>query len=235
MNKPVIGITCSFNFEKKRFFVNKAYTKAISKTGGIPVVLPIMNDFAEKLGSILKKTDGLLLSGGTDIDPNLFGEEPAVEINRVDPERDSFELALTRRSLKQHLPVLAICRGIQVLNVAAGGSLYQDIGKQVKDSIKHSQDAPRWHPTHQIEIEKNSLLFDIIPHNSIKVNSMHHQSIKNIGSEFKVVARGQDGIIEAIESKNSSFQLGIQWHPEEMVDRDANAPALFERLIEESK
>jgi len=202
--------------------------------GGIPFTLPTLNGSAEEIGSILKKTDGILLSGGTDIDPNLFGEEPAVKINRVDPERDSFELALTRESLKQHFPVLAICRGIQVLNVAAGGSLYQDIGKQVEDSIKHTQDAPRWHSTHKIEIEKDSLLFDIISHDSIKVNSMHHQSIKNIGNEFKVVARSQDGIIEAIESKNSSFQLGVQWHPEEMVDLDANALALFERFVGKS-
>ncbi|MEF8837786.1 MAG: gamma-glutamyl-gamma-aminobutyrate hydrolase family protein, partial [Candidatus Bipolaricaulota bacterium] len=158
--------------------------------------------------------------------------EPEFELNEIDPIRDRLEIGLAKLALKKGFPVLAICRGIQVLNVAAGGNLYQDLGQQRDNALNHYQDAPRWHPTHRVKIDRGSVLFDVIGKEKIKVNSLHHQNVMDVGKGFEVTARSSDGLAEAIEHKEATFQLGLQWHPEAMVGRDENSYLIFSRFVE---
>jgi putative glutamine amidotransferase len=183
---------------------------------------------------ILPLLDGLLLSGGVDIDPVHFGEPPLPGMGEIAPERDAFELDLTKRSIQADLPVLAICRGIQVLNIAAGGNIYQDIPSQLTDTIKHSQLAPRWYASHQVAVERGTKLAGIFPTEAIGVNSFHHQAIKNLAPGFKVNAMAPDGIIEGIESNSNKFVVGVQWHPEGMWEKYPQMLNLFRALVQES-
>lgn len=234
MTKPVIGITSCFDPEGEKFWFKRNYANAVWKTGGVPFSLPHLEGMTDDLEEMVKSIDGLLLSGGTDLDPNYFGQEPKFELNEIDPIRDRIEIDLAKLALEEEIPVLAICRGIQILNVAAGGNLYQDLGKQRENALNHYQDAPRWHPTHEVRIDRGSTLYDVIGKEKIKVNSLHHQNVMDVGRGFEVTARSSDGLIEAIEHRESRFQLGVQWHPEAMVDKDENSFRIFSRFIEVS-
>jgi len=184
---------------------------------------------------LIEMFDGLLLSGGNDINPMLFNEEPHEYLGVVSPSRDSSELELARRMLKTGKPILGICRGIQVLNVAVGGTLYQDLYKQNDSPIlQHIQKAPNTHCSHYVQLDKGSLLESIAGSERIQVNSYHHQSLKEVPSVFKVTAVASDGIVEAIESTDEQFVLGVQWHPEALsVAGDAVSLRIFERFISE--
>jgi len=232
MTKPVIGITSCFDSGGEKFWFKRNYASAVWKTGGVPFALPHLEGMTDDLEEMVGPIDGLLLSGGTDLDPNYFGQEPKFELNEIDPIRDRLEIDLAKLALKEEIPVLAICRGIQILNVAAGGNLYQDLGKQRENGLNHYQDAPRWHPTHEVRIDRGSTLYDVIGKEKIKVNSLHHQNVMDVGRGFEVAARSSDGLIEAIEQRESRFQLGVQWHPEAMVDNDENSFRIFSRFVE---
>ncbi|GFN22043.1 gamma-glutamyl-gamma-aminobutyrate hydrolase family protein [Thermanaeromonas sp. C210] len=225
---PVIGVTCDGDLENRRFFLNRAYIEAVSCAGGIPLILPPGPvDLVDRYLSII---DGLLLTGGGDIDPAFFGQEPREGLGRVFPERDEFELALTRRALERGMPILALCRGMQTLNVAAGGTLYQDIAREVPGCWQHSQRKPRSHPHHTIEILPETLLAAILGPRA-RVNSMHHQAVRDPGEGLRVSARAGDGIIEALEGTRGSFVLGVQWHPEELITRCPEQRQLFQHFI----
>ena len=184
---------------------------------------------------LIEMFDGLLLSGGNDINPMLFNEEPHEYLGVVSPSRDSSELELARRMLKTGKPILGICRGLQVLNVAVGGTLYQDLYKQNDSPIlQHIQKAPNTHCSHYVQLDKGSLLESIAGSERIQVNSYHHQSLKEVPSDFKVTAVASDGIVEAIESTDEQFVLGVQWHPEALsAAGDAVSLRIFERFISE--
>ena len=158
--------------------------------------------------------DGILLSGGGDIDPLLFGEEPLRQNGEISPLRDSFELTLCRAALESGLPLFGICRGMQVMNIAAGGTIYQDIPAQTGSTLKHSQQAPRPHGTHSVLPLENSLLAALWGKNRVAVNSFHHQAVAQLGEGFSAAAHSPDGIIEAVEREDAPFVLGVQWHPE---------------------
>ncbi|MEA3356262.1 MAG: gamma-glutamyl-gamma-aminobutyrate hydrolase family protein, partial [Candidatus Bipolaricaulota bacterium] len=211
--RPRIGITTSISEDEKSFRLKRGYVEAVAEAGGIPVILPYSQVEVEEVGDCI---DGLLLSGGSDIDPMYFGEEPKHRLLKIDPHRDRFEFALTRLFLKENRPILGICRGIQVLNIAGGGNIYQDVEIQLKDTLRHRQDGPYWHPTHRVTIRRDTLLFELLGEEEIRVNSFHHQAIKNISPHFIVSAKATDGIVEAIERSSGGFQLGVQWHPETM-------------------
>ena len=214
--KPIIGI--SANLKEQFLSVSTDYIQAITEFGGVPLVIPNLQEDA--IDPIIQQIDGLLLTGGGDIDPTLFGEEPLQGLGNITPERDAFEIAITQKMLKLNKPILGICRGIQILNIAAGGDMYQDIYSQIeKRLLQHTQQAPRWHATHFVHLKKGSLLGDIIQKEKVKVNSFHHQAVRNIPNEFEVSALASDGIIEAVESKINSFVMGVQWHPECMIAR----------------
>ncbi len=178
--------------------------------------------------------DGILLTGGVDLDPMLFNEEPRPDLGRLDPYRDFFEFHLTEIALKKDIPILGICRGCQILNVVAGGTVIQDItttfGKE--NILKHQQRAPRWYPTHSVEIKEGSKLEKIFGCNELKVNSFHHQAIKEPGPGFIASAHAKDGVIEAIEGIDYHYAVGVQWHPELMWEHYSLFVKLFRSLIE---
>jgi len=233
MSRPVIGITSWFDSGEEKFWSKRNYARAVWKAGGVPFSLPHLSGMMADLREVVESIDGLLLAGGTDLDPNTFGQEPKFELNKIDPIRDRLELGLAKLAL-EGFPVLAICRGIQVLNVAAGGNLYQDLDQQRDKVLSHDQNAPRWHPTHEVKIYRGSILREIVGKDKIKVNSLHHQNVMDLGRDLEVTARSSDGLIEAIEHKEARFQLGVQWHPEALVERDESSRKLFSRFVEVS-
>lgn len=225
--KPLIGITCSGEPDCGRIFLNKSYAAAVSDAGGVPVLLPSLAGLEPYF---LERVGGILLSGGGDIDPHFFGEEPLGVTGKISPDRDAFEIRLTRLALAAGLPVLGICRGIQVLNVAAGGTVYQDVTCAARIPLKHFQAAPRWHPTHDLDIMPGTRLSGLIGGVSARVNSFHHQAVNRLAGGFKVSARSADGVIEGIEAAEV-YAVGVQFHPEDMYKRDRKFLKIFESLV----
>ncbi|MEK5069044.1 gamma-glutamyl-gamma-aminobutyrate hydrolase family protein [Sporosarcina sp. FSL K6-1508] len=228
--KPVIGITADVEINDK-YFLNSEYVRAIIRAGGLPLIVPV--GIEKDVDQLIGILDGLLLSGGNDINPMLFNEEPHAYLGEVSPSRDSIELELARRMLKTGKPILGICRGLQVLNVAVGGSVYQDLHKQNEGPIlQHMQKAPNTHSSHYVQVEKGSLLETLAGSERIQVNSYHHQSLKVVPPVFAVTGVANDGIIEAIEGTDQQFVLGVQWHPELLsVKGDAASLRIFEGFI----
>ncbi len=215
-NKPIIGITPDYSYDKRRFILSEDYTNAIMQAGGIPVMLTpteIFPDFA----------DGILFSGGGDVDPLLFNEEPIRESGEISPLRDNFELWLCKEAFLRQIPLLGICRGMQILNIAANGSIYQDIAVQTDTTLKHNQNAPRFYGTHTVTPTPDSILGKLWQEEKTTVNSFHHQAINTLGKGFFVAAYSSDGLIEAIEQKAMPFVLGVQWHPEAMQQEKQKA------------
>ncbi len=233
--KAIIGITSGYDYDKEMSFVKSGYYEGIVNAGGLPVgVLPIQDE--KYLDGIIDLCDGFLLSGGPDVDAIHFGESNLTFGGEISPCRDYSELYIARKAVMLNKPILGICRGIQVLNIAFGGTIYQDISAQFEDGnyVKHSQTAPKWYPTHSINIEENSLIHHIFNGTNIRVNSFHHQAVKDVAPEFKVAAVAEDGIIEAIERKDGNFAVGVQWHPELMWQKDKIFINLFKALVEKS-
>lgn len=212
--KPVIGLTANMDVNGKHE-IDPEYMTAIVRAGGLPLIVPVGVEEVEQLVDLL---DGLLLTGGKDAAPLLFGEEPHPHLGEVTPARDRLEIALIRQMHLKDKPLLGICRGIQMLNVAFGGNLFQDIESQiVRPVLQHAQKAPRSHPSHTVKLEKDSLLEEIIGYKSIQVNSFHHQSVKGVAEPLRICAFANDGVVEAIESRDGKFILGVQWHPERLA------------------
>ncbi len=218
---PLIGISCG-RTSTGAATLSTNYTDAIAKAGGIPVVLPIIDDPA-LAESILAKLDGIVFSGGPDLDPAEFGEEILNETVSIDAVRDRSDLLLARAALASGKPVLAICRGEQLMNVVLGGTLYQDIPAQVDTVVKHSGF------DHRIGVEKGSVLYEIFGQDSLTVNSSHHQAVKGPAPGIRITAHAPDGIVEAYEYENV---LAVQFHPERMVQTDASWLALFKHFVE---
>ncbi len=238
MGKPVIGITCGYDSTatggRERLCVYADYVEAIRAAGGAVVLLPTAKDAdadPEISARLLDAVDGVLLPGGIDVDPIHFEEEPLPQLGMVDPDLDTLELGLARLALQRNKPVLGVCRGCQVLNVAAGGSLYQDIATQLKTTVKHSQLAPRWYPTHEVHFEHGSRVSQILGTQLLRVNSFHHQSIKAVAPEFRISGKSRDAVVEAVESKVHSFAIGVQWHPECLYARYPVFLRLFDALV----
>jgi len=238
MTLPVIGITGHTEQSARPlnlplFAIAPTYVQAVELGGGAPVVIPPHLE-ETRLRAILEHLDGLLLSGGGDILPALFGEQDSGLLWFVDERRDRAELALARWALAEKLPLLAICRGIQVLNVATGGTLVQDIPTQVPDALSHSIIAgrPKSSVAHTVEVAAGSRLAALVGAGELGVNSAHHQAVKDVGTGLVVTARAPDGIIEGLEIPDHPFCLGVQWHPEAMVESHPVMRRLFEGLIE---
>ncbi|MBS4171852.1 gamma-glutamyl-gamma-aminobutyrate hydrolase family protein [Bacillus sp. FJAT-49736] len=229
--KPIIGITSHVELDSKHTLAND-YIQAVIKAGGIPVILPIGIDSDVK--QLAEKFDGLVLSGGGDIDPTLFGEEPHPHLGSISPGRDSLEVLLIQEMLQRDKPILAICRGIQILNIAAGGDMYQDIYHQMETPLlQHAQKAARSHLSHYVKVEPNSLLARIAGQTEFKVNSFHHQAVRNVEHPLVISAVASDGVIEAIESVEHSFVVGVQWHPEPLsLNGDHISKRIFHKFVE---
>lgn len=231
--KPVIGVTPSMEVAGTEYKTNKDYIEAITQMGGIPLILPYLTDEVS-ITTIIEKIDGLYATGGYDIDPTLFGEEPHPQLGTIIPERDEFETLLIKELLKEKKPLLAVCRGAQILNIVVGGDMYQDINEQIDTPlIQHQQSAPSGHGSHFVTVEKNSLLYNLTKTEQLKVNSRHHQANRHVPDSYLISGRSSDGVIEAIESKADKFVLGLQWHPENMFVKkgDQAAKKIFKGFI----
>ena len=229
--RPVIGITCDYDWETGDSRLRPGYFEGIYRSGGLPFLIPALDSAAA--GPITARLDGLLLTGGQDPDPCWFGEEPHPAIGNVNPCRDKLELALAQEANAGGIPVLGICRGIQMMNIAMGGDIYQDIYTQAEDGeslLCHQQPAPKWYGFHEVRISEESALRRILEAGLIRVNSFHHQAVRRPGRSLHAVAHTSDGIIEAIESEDHPFFIGVQWHPERMLG-DKVMIRLFEAFV----
>ena len=205
------------------------YLEAIEAAGGLPVVLPpLALDAVEPL---LDRLCGLCLSGGPDLDPGSYGSPPHPRLGPTEPDLDHFELALARRADRAGMPILAVCRGQQALNVARGGTLYQDLPDEVPSGIVHRQTTPGDQVSHSVRIAPGSVLADVLGTVEAEVNSFHHQAVKRLGARLRAVAWAEDGVVEAIEARDRPFVVGVQWHAEGIVDRPEQA-ALFRAFVD---
>lgn len=226
----MIGLT-PFQDEKRRMCINPDYPEAVLRAGALPVILSVTDD-KQALEEALSRIDGLVLTGGADIEPRWYGEETLPLCGETAPLRDEMEFYLCRRALEMDMPLLAICRGFEVLNVALGGTLYQDIAAQLGDALKHPcYDTPR-DQVHAVRVEEHTRLRAITGLGEMRVNSRHHQGVKALGKGLCVSARAEDGLIEGIELPGKRFVVGVQWHPESLSDYRKEAQALFNALRE---
>ena len=200
-----------------RFGINQSYVRALVAAGCAPVLIPVLDD-DERLRAIYERLDGIVLPGGADIAPGEYREEPIGDLNVVEAARDRTELMLARWAFDDDLPVLGICRGQQVLNVALGGSLWQDLRYQGVTSVEHSDADGRARNalTHRVRLDPDSRLAQLIDETDIQVNSLHHQAVKTIAPQLRVTGKSDDGVIEALESSDRRFVIAVQWHPEEI-------------------
>ena len=236
---PLIAITCSRKiggawgeYDPGHFmdYTFDHYSRAVISCGGAPVLVPAACD-RKTLERILPAADGLLLTGGPDVHPRFYGEEPVPGLGEVDEPLDRMELEAARVAIEMDLPLFAVCRGIQVLNIAMGGTVFQDIESQVPECIGHRQNAAKSTTTHTVQIERPSLLHDILRRRRIQVNGKHHQAVKNVGEDLVVAARAPDGIIEALFAPTHRFVLGVQWHPEGTFSEDVFSRKLFAAFV----
>ncbi|OGQ24952.1 MAG: hypothetical protein A3C54_03965 [Deltaproteobacteria bacterium RIFCSPHIGHO2_02_FULL_60_17] len=241
---PLIGITpdtaagrpgVSGNQAEPLLVLQERYTRAIQEAGGVPLILPIGASGAA-LRRIADSVDGILVSGGNfDIHPRLYGEEPTEALGQVKEERTRFELELISLALERDLPLLGVCGGAQAINVVLGGSLYQDIARQIPAAAEHQQGALKERGGHKIRIHDGTLLKKIVGRQDIEVNTTHHQAVKRPGRGLIVNASAADGVIEGIESKDHPFVLGVQWHPEFLSGRDARQRNIFASFVRACK
>ncbi len=202
-----------------RFGINQSYVRALTAAGCAPVLIPVLDD-EDRLRAIYDRLDGIVFPGGADVAPEEYGEEPIDNLNVVEAPRDRTELMLARWAFAEDLPTLAICRGQQVLNVALGGTLYQDLRHQGVTTVEHSDADGRARNAliHRVRLDPGSRLAQLIEETSIEVNSLHHQSVKDVAASLRVSGTSEDGVIEALESPDRRFWIAVQWHPEELDD-----------------
>jgi putative glutamine amidotransferase len=237
VSAPLIGITGYRSLPygplaQFTFNLNESYVRAVQAAGGLPVIIPPALK-EDELHELFRRLDGLLLSGGGDIDPSIFGQAQHPATRGVSEERDRAELALIRWALAEDKPMLAICRGIQVMNVATGGTLIQDIPAQISDAAAHtfSDDTPRNHIAHTVAVEACARLAHILGKTTVTTNSWHHQSCLAPGQGIVYTAWAPDGVVEGAEAPGHRFAIGVQWHPEEMFHERTDMLALFRALI----
>ena len=237
--KPLIGVTPDFNAGDRKdwggreptYFLRARYIRAIEELGGIPVVLPLVADLSARR-RLLADIDGLLLTGsGPDLAPELYGERPRYPFPIMSQRRATFELEIAQLARTADIPLLGICGGMQAINVAFGGSLYQDIPSQISNALEHRQPAPATKLSHTVTVAPGSLLRRIVRTVTLRVNSSHHQSVKEVAPSLVTSAVAPDGIVEAIESTTQRFFLGVQWHPEFLFERYSLHRQLFEAFL----
>ncbi|HXG58014.1 MAG TPA: gamma-glutamyl-gamma-aminobutyrate hydrolase family protein [Thermoanaerobaculia bacterium] len=233
MTRPIIGIAsdiASAPGERDRVFTWATYTEAIRRAGAIPVLIPPQPENAEE---IVAGLDGIVLAGGNDCDPSLYGEERHPSVEPMDPRRQENDLTLARVARQRGVPLLGICLGLQVMNVAAGGTLIQHIESQHDSGIEHASE-PEDRARHDVQIEPGTRLAAIVRRREINVNSSHHQAIRAVGTGLRVTAHAPDGIIEGIEDPQHPFYLGVQWHPEDMAGEES-AKAIVDAFVEAAR
>lgn len=233
MIKPIIGIGSDVQSpegERERAFTYLTYVEAVRRAGAIPVLIPPQPENAEQL---MRELDGFLLAGGDDCDPAVYGEDRHPTVDPMDVRRQANDLALAEAARKHEVPMLGICLGLQVMNVAAGGTLIQDIDSQHDTEFRHAS-IPEDRARHDVIIEKGTQLAGVLPALELNVNSSHHQAIRKVGQGLRVTALAPDGIVEGVEDPKHPFYLGVQWHPEDMTG-ERSGSALFTAFIEAAR
>jgi putative glutamine amidotransferase len=235
-DRPRIGITMRLEVETDRFYLSRHYSEAVEAAGGAPVHISLLPRW-DYISAVMDQLHGVLLPGSdSDVDPLRYGAEPHPRLGSVVPIKDETDLLVLEEIEKRGMPLLAICFGMQVLNVSRAGTLVQDISSQVANSIKHEQGLPRDRPSHRIKVAPTSLLSALAHSDTALVNSHHHQAIQNVGRGLVATAWASDGLVEAVEdSRADRFALGVQWHPELGWREDHLSQALFNRFIKASK
>ncbi|MGQ9732008.1 MAG: gamma-glutamyl-gamma-aminobutyrate hydrolase family protein [Candidatus Zipacnadales bacterium] len=233
--RPLIAILCSSTLSSSdrsqpRDFANRGYSDAIRRAGGVPLLVPLTDD-GKCVRAAIAVAAGLLITGGVDIDPKVYGESRLPQCGEIDCLRDATDRWAIAEACARGLPVLGICRGIQSLAAFQGGTLYQDIPTQLKGALCHQQKAPRDQATHEVRVTPGTLVARIMGTHSLSVNSFHHQAVKDLPAGFRVSAKAPDGVIEAIEATDRAFQIGVQWHPEEMAIVDSPHLTLFRAFV----
>jgi putative glutamine amidotransferase len=239
---PLIGLTSSTRYEKDwdqttelaADYLFRNYASAIQAAGGWPIIIPTLHP-AHYVELLAERLDGLVLAGGVDIDPLEYGQPPHSGLGTVDKDRDALELELARFAASKGLPTLGICRGAQVVNVALGGTLYQDIPSQMNKDIAHKQSEPRHRVSHAVRLEPATRLHRLIGRDEIMVNSGHHQAVCDVAPDLIVSARSLDDMVEAVELPDHPFFLAVQWHPEGTAHLDEPSARLFSGLVTAAK
>jgi len=247
--KPIIGITTNYidndlgglasaigTRNQDYFLLSGDYIRAVQRAGGIPVVIPVCGD-VESVKAMCKRLDGIIFSGGNDIDPGYYGELNHLKLGRMDPERDRVEIELVRFLVEETtMPIFGICRGLQMINVALGGTLYQDLPAQKPEAQLHScGNFPKSEAAHAVTLDPTTVIGKLFGDETLGVNSLHHQAIKVLAPSLKPAMVSEDGIIEGYESTVRENLFAVQWHPEMMAPRDARYLRLFEHLVEKAK
>ena len=241
MTRPVIGVTTQTLEEipdelPRCWIMSQRYVKTLTSSGAIPWIVPLLDD-QNTLRAIYERLDGVFFPGGVDIDPDSYNEERSEMCGRVDPDRDRTEIMFAKWAMEDRKPVLAVCRGAQLLSVAAGGTLYQDIGSEYPDAIKHDYwpkkgERTRQDLVHPVDVVADTRLSKVLGSGSVLVNSMHHQGIKQLAPSLVANAFAPDGLIEGVESRDDDFVLGVQWHPEDLADSDPQMRKLFDAFVD---
>jgi putative glutamine amidotransferase len=215
--------------------MNQRYYEAVAAAGGAPVLIPLLED-RDALRATYDACAGILIPGGVDMDPATYGESPHERLGRIDPDRDRVELQLARWAVADRKPLLGLCRGLQVINVAAGGTLFQDLDAQLPGAIRHdyfpNYGFERSHLAHDVAVAPSSRLRSLVDLEQLPVNSMHHQGVKQLGTGLVACARASDGLVEAVESANGHWLVGVQWHPEVFEADDPHTRDLFRGFVE---
>ena len=237
-NKPIIGITPTLLISDEESFhgqqrscLTQDYVTAVYQGGGVPMILAVIQDEAA-IREQVELVDGIILSGGWDVNPLLYDEEPSALLQFIYPDRDAYELKVIKIAYELKKPILGICRGMQILNVAFGGSLYQDLTQYSISSLQHVQKARRYESSHTVEIVRSTLLHKIFKSDVLMTNSFHHQAVKAIAPGFQVSARARDGVIEAFEKPGTQFVIGVQWHPEMMIRNHPDMVKIFSAFVQ---
>ncbi|RWI34126.1 MAG: gamma-glutamyl-gamma-aminobutyrate hydrolase family protein [Mesorhizobium sp.] len=228
--RPLVGIVSNFEVEKKGYFCLENYIRAIEQSGALPIILPYVSE--GDVDQLLDTLSGIVLSGGGDFPTEFYGADPHPSVQRMIPERDRFEFALARAAFERPVPVLGICRGMQILNVIAGGTIYPHTQDALPGVGDHRDGTPLEQVVHGISIEPNTYLSRLVESQnlSFRVNSSHHQAIARLAPGFIVSARADDGIVEAIEAPDRPFVIGVQWHPEAMFESEPACRSLIQNF-----
>lgn len=236
--RPVIGVVCSKmylpnNNLDQYFYVGSGYVDGIARVGGIPLIMPLLGIQEPPFQAMMEAVDGIILTGGEDPAPHLYGEEPLQRLGEVEYERDLTELAIIKLALEQKKPMLGICRGMQIMNVACGGTLIQDIPSQVPGAFQHAQKGSRQYGAHKVQLQPG-MVAEALGTTEILVNTSHHQSVKDVAPGFKITGVAADGVVEAIESLDG-LHIGLQWHPERMWGHDSTMLKIAEAFVAKVK
>lgn len=228
--RKIIGVVPLWDSKKESLWMLPGYMNGIMDSGGTPIVLPLTND-DEILKSLADMCNGFLFTGGHDVSPHLYKEEPLPQCGECCADRDNMEFKLLKLALEKNKPVLGICRGIQFINAALGGTLYQDLYTQKNSNILHHQKPPYHIPVHNVNIEKNTPLHQILQVDILQVNSYHHQAVKELSPQLLPMAYSEDGLIEAVYMPQKKFVWAVQWHPEFSYTVDSNSKKIFSAFV----